>query len=156
MSALSLASIFTGAVIFVWGLRATRNGRVKVLYFQMRSRLATLIFGLVASLCGILMIITGVADASELTCSTRDTFTHTALYGFATGWTISLLIEGLARVGWRVAPSHAPEDIQRRRQEARWKKGKGRKRSAPEASDECAISSHGESFENVCDERMQH
>ena len=118
MSALAFASMFTGAVIFVWGLRATRNGRVKVLYFQMRSRKATLIFGMVASLCGLLMVVTGAADASSLPEELANRFAHAALFGFAAGWAVSLLIEGLARIGWRISPHLAPMDLRAKRKRA--------------------------------------
>ncbi len=115
MTDLAIATMFTGAVIFVWGLRATRNGRVKVLFFQMRSRKATLIFGMVASLCGLLMVVTGAADASSLPAELAITFAHTALFGFGAGWVISLLIEGLARIGWRISPHLAPIDLRTKR-----------------------------------------
>ena len=99
MTALAIASMFTGAVIFVWGLRALRNGRVKVIYFTMRSWTSTMIFGIIAMLCGILMIIAGPAATSPLTAELADMMVKVSLYLFGVGWVIGLVLEALARLG---------------------------------------------------------
>ena len=113
MTALAIASLFTGAVIFVWGLRAIRNGRVKVIFFKMRSWMSTMIFGIVAMLCGILMIIAGPAATSPLTAELADLMAKVALYLFGVGWVIALVLEGLARIGLKISP----EDLRRERWE---------------------------------------
>ena len=66
MTELAISSMFTGAVIFVWGFRVIRNRRVNVLYVKMRSQVATWIFGIVSSLCGILMALTGWVAATDM------------------------------------------------------------------------------------------
>jgi len=108
MTALALASMFTGAVIFVWGLRALRNGRVKVIFFKMRSWMSTMIFGIVAMLCGILMIIAGPAATSPLTAELADLMAKIALYLFGVGWVIALVAEALARISSKLFPEEAP------------------------------------------------
>ena len=104
MTALALASMFTGAVIFVWGLRALRNGRVKVLFFKMRSWMSTMIFGIVSMLCGILMIIAGPAATAPPTAELADLMARIALYLFAVGWVIALVLEALARISSKLLP----------------------------------------------------
>ena len=101
MTALAIASIFTGAVIFIWGLRALRNRRVKVLFFNMRSWMSTMIFGIIAMLCGILMVIAGPAATSPLTAELADLMAKISLVLFGVGWVIALVAEALARLGGR-------------------------------------------------------
>ena len=120
MTALALASVFTGAVILVWGLRALRNGRVKVLFFEMRSWMSTMIFGIVAMLCGILMIIAGPAATAPPTAELADLMAKAALYLFAVGWVIALVLEALARISSKLFPEEAPrENRGKRKREAR-------------------------------------
>ena len=114
MTALALASMFTGAVIFVWGLRALRNGRVKVIFFKMRSWMSTMIFGIVAMLCGILMIIAGPAATSPLTAELADLMAKVALYLFGVGWVIALVAEALARISSKLFPEEAPLENRRK------------------------------------------
>ncbi|MCY4060913.1 MAG: hypothetical protein OXG53_00950 [Chloroflexi bacterium] len=108
MTALALASVFTGAVIFVWGLRAIRNRRVKVLFFQLRNWMSTMIFGIIAMLCGILMIIAGPAATAPPTAELADLMARIALYLFAVGWGIALVLEALARLSSKLFPEEAP------------------------------------------------
>lgn len=120
MTALALASIFTGAVIFVWGLRALRNGRVRVLYFQMRSWISTMIFGIVSMLCGILMIIAGPAATAPPTAELADLMAKIALYLFAVGWVIALVLEALARISSKFFPDEAPSQHRGKRKREAW------------------------------------
>lgn len=100
--------MFTGAVIFAWGLRALRNGRVKVLLFSMRSWMSTMIFGIVAMLCGILMIIAGPAATAPQTADLADLMAKIALYLFGVGWVIALIAEALALINSKRFPEEAP------------------------------------------------
>ena len=108
MTPLALASMFTGAVIFAWGLRALRNHRVKVLHFKMRSGMSTMIFGLVSMFCGLLMIIAGPAATSPPTAELADLMVKFALYLFGVGWAIALVLEALARSGSKLLPEETP------------------------------------------------
>lgn len=120
MTALALASMFTGAVIFFWGLRALRNGRVKVLVFMMRSWMSTMIFGIMSMLCGILMIIAGPAATAPPTAELADLMARIALYLFAVGWVIALVLEALARISSKLFPDESPlENREKRKREAR-------------------------------------
>jgi len=107
MTALAVASAFTGAVIFVWGLRAIRNRRVKVLFFQLRNWMSTMIFGIIAMLCGILMIIAGPAAIAPQTAELADLMARSALHLFAVGWGIALVLEALARLSSKLFPEEA-------------------------------------------------
>ncbi len=120
MTALALASMFTGAVIFVWGLRALRNGCVKVLFFQMRSWMSTMIFGIVAMLCGILMIIAGPAATSPPTAELADLMAKVALYVFGAGWGIALVLEALARISSMLFPEEAPRERRGKQKREAW------------------------------------
>lgn len=102
--------MFTGVVIFVWGFRAIRNGRVKVLFFQMRNQWSTMIFGITSALCGLLMALTGAAAAaSYLDADSVEILAKSGLYMFGAAWIFALILEALARVGWRFFPDHAPQ-----------------------------------------------
>ena len=115
MTALALASIFTGAVIFVWGMRAIRNQRVNAFRFKLRSPWSTIIFGINSAVCGFLMMLTGVAAAAFMDADSVDILARSGLYMFGAIWGISLVLEALARVGWRVFPDHAPPEIRESR-----------------------------------------
>lgn len=114
MTALAIASMFTGVVIFVWGLRALRNGRAKIIYFTMRSWMSTMIFGIVSMLCGILMIIAGPAATAPLTAELADLMAKVSLILFGVGWVIALFAEALARISLKLFPEES-SSLERRR-----------------------------------------
>lgn len=114
MTPLGLASMFTGAVIFVWGLRALRNHRVKVLHFRMRSWMSTMIFGIASMFCGLLLIIAGPAATAPPTAELADLMAKFALYLFGIGWVIALVLEALARMSAKLFTKEAPRENRRK------------------------------------------
>lgn len=113
MTALAIASMFTGAVIFVWGFRAIRNRRVNVAFFKLRSQWSTLIFGINSVLCGFLMIMSGAASAM-LEAAQIEIMAKSGLYMFGAAWIFALVLEALARIGWRLSPVDAPPELRKR------------------------------------------
>ena len=111
MTDLAFATIFTGAVILIWGFRALRNQSVNVLFFKMRSRWSTWIFGFVSVLCGLLMLLSGLAATSSLSAELVEIMARSGLYGFATGWILSLVLEAIDRINWRIFPDAAPVSL---------------------------------------------
>ena len=57
---LSFATLFTGAVILIWGWRSLRNRKVNALFFKLRGRHSTWIFGFVSVIAGLLMLLSGL------------------------------------------------------------------------------------------------
>ena len=108
---LTFATMFTGVVILIWGFRALRKHSVNVLFFKMRSRWSTWIFGFVSVLCGLLMLLSGLAATSSLTAELVEIMARNGLYGFATGWILSLILEGIDRINWRIFPDAAPVSL---------------------------------------------
>ena len=113
MTALAIASMFTGAVIFVWGFRAIRNRRVNVAFFKLRSQWSTLIFGILSVLCGFLMIMSG-ASSAMLDAALVEVMAKSGLYMFGAAWIFAFALEALARIGWRISPADAPRDMRER------------------------------------------
>ena len=125
MTALALASIFTGAVIFVWGFRAIRNRRVNVAFFKLRSQWSTLIFGINSVLCGFLMILSGAASAL-LDLALVEIMAKSGLYMFAAAWIFAFVLEALARVAWRISPADAPRELRERGKASHHRRRKGK------------------------------
>lgn len=125
MTALALASMFTGAVIFVWGFRASRNRRVNVAFFKLRGTWSTLIFGISSVLCGFLMILSGAASAF-LDAALVEIMAKSGLYMFGAAWIIAFVLEALTRIGWRISPADAPPQL-RERENASHRKRRKRK-----------------------------
>ncbi len=108
MNDLALATMFTGAVILIWGFRAFRSHFVNVLFFKMYSRYSTWIFGFVSTICGLLMILTGLAAANSMTNELVEILAKSGLYIFGIGWALSLIMEGIDRIHWRIQPESKP------------------------------------------------
>lgn len=131
MTDLSLATIFTGAVILVWGFRALRNRKVNALFFKLRGRHSTWIFGFVAVIAGLLTLLSGLTAFNALSVEHVEGFAKSGLYVFGIGWVLTLLFEGMDRITWRLDPRLAPADLQARLKRKQLTKRK-RKAEAPD------------------------
>lgn len=115
MSALSLATVFTGAVILGWGFRALRNRRVNALFFKLRGRHSTWIFGFVAVIAGLLMLLSGLPALNALSAERVESFAKSGLYVFGIGWALALIFEVVDRIIWRSDPQFALADLRAKR-----------------------------------------
>ncbi len=115
MTDLTLATVFTGAVILVWGIRSLRNRKVNALFFQLRGRHSTWIFGFVAVIAGLLMLLSGLTAFNSLPAELVENFAKAGLYFFGIGWTLALLMEVIDRVTWRLDPHLAPAELRAKR-----------------------------------------
>ena len=133
MTDLSLATIFTGGIILGWGMRSFRNGRVNALFFKLRGRHATWLFGFVSVIAGLLMLLSGLPNANSLSPERVETFAKAGLYVFGIGWALALAMECIDRITWRLDPRLQPAELLARRKPKRRNKRK-RKREAEEPS----------------------
>ena len=108
MNDLALATMFTGGVILMWGLRAFRSHFVNILLFKLYSRYSTWIFGFVSTICGLLMLLTGLAAANSMTAELVEILAKSGLYIFGIGWVLALIMEGIDRLNWRIHPESKP------------------------------------------------
>lgn len=115
MTALSLETMFTGAVILVWGWRSLRNRKVNALFFKLRGRHSTWVFGFVSVISGLLMLLSGLTAFNSLTSERVESFARSGLYVFGVGWALALLFEGMDRLIWRLDPQLAPAELKARR-----------------------------------------
>lgn len=111
MTDLSLATIFTGAVILVWGARSLRNGVVNAHFFKLRGRHATWVFGFVSVIAGLLMLLSGLPATKALSPDLIETFAKSGLYAFGIGWSLALVMECIDRLTWRLDPRLKPADL---------------------------------------------
>lgn len=130
MTDLSLATVFTGVVILGWGLRSLRHQKVNALFFKLRGRHSTWIFGFVAVIAGLLMLLSGLPTANALSAETVESFAKAGLYIFGIGWALALIMEVIDRVAWRLDPNLAPADLRAKR------KGQGKVKRKAEVHDE--------------------
>ncbi len=120
---MSLATIFTGAVILVWGMRSLRNGVVNALFFKLRGRHSTWLFGFVSVIAGLLMLLSGLTNFNALSPERVESFAKAGLYVFGIGWALALLMEVIDRVTWRLDPRLQPAELL-----GKWKRRVKRKR----------------------------
>ncbi len=136
MTDLSLATVFTGAVILIWGFRSLRNGKVNALFFKLRGRHSTWIFGFVAVIAGLLMLLSGLPALNALGAERVETFAKSGLYVFGIGWGLALIFEAMDRIIWRVDPQYAPKDIQSKRKRKQLARPKLKQLSESKREDE--------------------
>ena len=127
MTDLSLATTFTGAVILVWGWRALRNRKVNALFFKLRGRHSTWVFGFVSVIAGLLMLLSGLTAYNSLGAERVESFARSGLIVFGIGWALALIFEGMDRIIWRLNPRFAPADLQARRKRKQLAKRKRKK-----------------------------
>ncbi|MDE2635707.1 MAG: hypothetical protein OXI30_05025 [Chloroflexota bacterium] len=123
MTDLSLATLFTGAVILGWGMRSLRNGRVNAFFFKLRGRHSTWLFGFVSVIAGLLMLLSGLPTAKALSPELIETFAKSGLYIFGIGWALALVMEAIDRIAWRLDPGLKPTYIL-----SEWKRKRHHKR----------------------------
>ena len=133
MTGLSLATLFTGAVILVWGWRALRNRKVNALFFKLRGRHSTWIFGFVSVIAGLLMLLSGLTGFNALSAERVESFARSGLYVFGIGWALALLFEGMDRIIWRLDPRLAPAALQAERKRRQLFKRKRKSEAADRA-----------------------
>ena len=124
MTDLSFATLFTGAVILVWGWRSLRNRKVNALFFKLRGRHSTWIFGFVSVIAGLLMLLSGLPNLNALSAESVENFAKSGLYVFGIGWALALIMEAIDRIVWRFDSHFAPPDLQaqRKRRQAKRKR----------------------------------
>ena len=116
MTELALASMFTGAVILIWGFRALRNHYVNVLFFKLHCRYSTWVFGFVATICGLLMFLTGLAAVNDMSDDLIESLVKSGLNIFALGCGAALIMEAIARIAWRLHPESKPDALRAKHQ----------------------------------------
>ena len=115
MTDLSLATLFTGAVILVWGWRSLRNRKVNALFFKLRGRHSTWIFGFVAVIAGLLMLLSGLTAFNSLSAELVEGFAKSGLYAFGIGWALALIMEVVDRIVWPLDRQLVPADLRAKR-----------------------------------------
>lgn len=136
MTDLSLATLFTGAVILGWGWRALRNRQVNALFFKLRGRHSTWIFGFVAVIAGLLMLLSGLSNFNALSPERVESFAKAGLYVFGIGWALALLMEVMDRIIWRLDPQLAPADLRAKPKGKRLTKRKRQQKVKRQRKDE--------------------
>lgn len=113
-----------------------RNGKVNALFFKLRGRHSTWIFGFVAVIAGLLMLLSGLPALNALGAERVESFAKSGLYVFGIGWGLALIFEAMDRIIWRVDPQYAPKDIQSKRKRKQLTRPKLKQQSESKREDE--------------------